>query len=151
MVDSPEEQLARFMSPYAPEIGEQACEVLDRVRALAPGAVELVYDNYNALVVGFGPSERTADAILSVVLYPRWVTLGFGFGAALADPSGLLQGSGSRYRSIRLRAAVDLDDGRVCDLIRQALAAAPVPLARLGERYMVITSISRQQRPRRPL
>jgi len=37
----------------------------------------MVYDNYNALVIGFGPNDRPSLAIFSIVLFPRWVTLCF--------------------------------------------------------------------------
>ena len=47
------------------------------MRARLPGATELVYDTYNALAIGFGPSEKASDAIFSIVLYPRYVTLFF--------------------------------------------------------------------------
>jgi hypothetical protein len=33
------------------------------MRGYLPGAIELVYDNYNALAIGFGPSEKSSDAI----------------------------------------------------------------------------------------
>ena len=59
-----------------------------RMRKYVPDAVELVYDNYNALVVGFGPTERASEAVLSIALYPRWVTLFFLQGARLSDPRG---------------------------------------------------------------
>ena len=63
MKTSPEVQLATFIERYTPEIGALARAVLARMRALVPGAVELVYDNYNALVIGFGPTERASDAV----------------------------------------------------------------------------------------
>ncbi len=40
------------------------------MRSYLPGATELVYDNYNALAIGFGPSERASEAIFSIALYP---------------------------------------------------------------------------------
>jgi hypothetical protein len=40
----------------------------------APWA-ELVYDNYNALAIGFGQTERVSDVIFSIAVYPRWVGL----------------------------------------------------------------------------
>jgi len=58
----------------------------------------MVYDNYNALVIGFGPTERPSEAILSIVLYPRDVSLGFLQGAKLADPKKLLQGRGNQVQ-----------------------------------------------------
>ena len=68
-----EEEFAGLLARYAPEIAERTEAVLARLRERLPGAVELVYDNYNALVIGFGPSERASDATLSVAVYPRWV------------------------------------------------------------------------------
>jgi hypothetical protein len=114
-----------------------------------PGAVELVYDNYNALAIGFGPTERASDAIVSIALYPRWVSLFFLNGAGLPDPESLLVGSGTRVRSIRLRAAADLDQSAVRNLIAAAVygAAKPWPA---GSSRLIIRSVSSKQRPRRP-
>ena len=60
-----------------PEIGALAKAILGKMRKRLPRAVELVYDNYNALVIGFGPTERASDAIFSIAVYPRWVSLFF--------------------------------------------------------------------------
>jgi len=35
----------------------------------------MVYDNYNGLVIGFGPTERASQGIVSLTIFPRWVTL----------------------------------------------------------------------------
>ncbi|MGH7469475.1 MAG: hypothetical protein ACRENP_16105 [Longimicrobiales bacterium] len=99
---SPAQQLDAFIDRYSPEISAQARAALDRMRACLPGAIELVYDNYNGLVIGFGPNERASEAILSIVLYPRWVSLCFLQGAKLADPHKLLKGSGKVVRTITL-------------------------------------------------
>src|SRR5436305_9799672 len=147
---SPAKQLGGFLAKYAPEIAARAKAVLVKLRARLPGAVEMVYDNYNALVVGFGPTERPSDAIFSLILYPRWVSLCFLQGAGLADPHRLLKGSGKVVRSIVLDAADDLDKPEVEDLIARALAKARVPLDGAGRRRLLIKSISETQRPRRP-
>jgi len=123
-----------------------------RLRRQVPGAVELVYDNYNALVIGFAPSERASEAVLSLALMPRWVTLCFlQGGPALPDPQGLLRGSGTTVRNIRLASARDLEKPAIRTLIRIALDRAKVPIAPSGKRRLVIKSISAKQRPRRPL
>lgn len=147
---SAEKQLATFIAKYTPEIGAVARASLEKMRARLPGAIELVYDNYNALVIGFGPTERASDAIFSLALYPRWVTLFFLKGARLRDPNKLLRGSGKIVRSIVVRDAAMLDDPAVQALIAQALdrAAKAIDAAQPGR--MVIKSISAKQRPRRP-
>jgi hypothetical protein len=116
-----------------------------------PGAVELVYDNYNWLVVGFGPSERASDAVLSIVFAPRWISLCFlQHGPRLPDPHGLLRGSGKRVRNVRLESAKDLATPPVQSLIKEALARAAVPIDPRGRSRLVIRSVSAKQRPRRP-
>jgi hypothetical protein len=147
---SPESRLAGFMAEYTPEIRAVAEQALAKMRARLPGAVELVYDNYNALVIGFGASERASEAIFSIVLYPRWVTLFFLQGAKLADPKKLLQGTGTKVRHIRLTSASDLDKRAVRDLMAGALKAAPKPLASGAPRRMVIKMALSKRRSRRP-
>ena len=67
-------QLDGFLDKYTPEIVKLAKALLKKMRARLPGAIELVYDNYNALVIGYAPSERASEAILSLALYPRYRT-----------------------------------------------------------------------------
>jgi len=55
------------------------------MRKLVPGAIEMVYDNYNWLVIGFSPSERPSEAIFSLVLPAGKATLCFLQGAGLPD------------------------------------------------------------------
>ena len=90
-----------------PAVARVAQEARAILRRQLPAAFELVYDNYNALAIGFSPTEKTPDAIVSVTLYPRWVSLFFLYGATLPDPLRLLQGSGKQVRSIRCRARGD--------------------------------------------
>jgi len=59
-------------------------------------------------VIAFGTSEKAGDIILSIVLYPRFVTF-FLNGVALSDPFELLAGSGSAIRGVKLRPIARLD------------------------------------------
>ncbi len=151
MASSGNPELDGFIARYTPEIAAQTHAVLARLRARLPGAMVLVYDNFNALAIGFAPGEKAGQAILSIAAYPRWVTLFFLQGAGLDDPAHLLQGSGSRVRSIRLAGPETLNDPQVEALIVTALASAAVPIDPGGKGSIVIKSISAKQRPRRPL
>jgi hypothetical protein len=146
---TPSAQLATFLARYDPKVAKAARAALARMRKYVPGAIELVYDNYNALAVGFGPSERASEAIFSIALYPRWVSLFFLQGARLPDPDGLLKGAGVRVRHIVLTEPSVLDSPGVRRLIREALAAAPKRPA-AGRRRMIVKAVSPRQRPRRP-
>jgi hypothetical protein len=149
---SPQSQLEGFMKKYSPGVAKEGRATLARMRRLLPGAVELVYDNFNWLVVGFGASERASEAIFSVVFTPEWITVCFlQNGTALDDPKGLLRGSGKKIRNIKLESAKDLDKPAVRSLMKQALALASPPIDGAGRGLLVIKSVSAKQRPRRPV
>lgn len=57
---SPKQQLDAFIAKYEPKIAAETKKVLAAIRKRLPGAQELVYDNYNALAIGFSPTERTS-------------------------------------------------------------------------------------------
>jgi hypothetical protein len=120
------------------------------MRARLPGAVELVYDNYNALVVGFGPSERASEAVFSIALYPRWINLFFLYGATLPDPKKILKGSGKQVRSILIEDAAELDKPEVRAVMDAALKAADPQIDPKAKRRMTIRAIAAKQRPRQP-
>jgi hypothetical protein len=147
--ESPEAQLARFMARFDPAVARVAEEARRILRERFPGAFGLVYDNYNALAIGFSPTAKTPDAIVSVTLYPRWVSVFFLYGATLPDPLGLLQGSGKQVRSIRLASADTLKTRGVRALLRAAVAQSDIPMPTDGRGATIIKSIAARQRPRR--
>ena len=150
MTETPARQLEGFLAKYTPEMVRATKQSLSRMRKQVPGATELVYDNYNALVIGFGPGERASEAVFSIVSFPRWVTLCFLQGRGLADPHGLLKGNGSRVRNIRLESPATLDRPEVRALLAEALLNAKRPIDPAQPRRLIIKSISVKQRPRRP-
>jgi hypothetical protein len=147
---SPAKQVAGFIAKFDPAIATLTRATRSRVRKRLPTAVELVYDNYAALAIGFGPTEKTSDAIISVAAYARGVTLYFIYGASLPDPDGLLEGGGKQGKFIRITDAAQVDDPKVASLIATAVKHARAPFAKTGKGYTVIKSISAKQRPRRP-
>ena len=70
-------QLRTFLAKYTPAMHAEMKAAHAKMRKLVPGAVEMVYDNWNGLVIGFGPTERASEAVLSIVAAPEHVTLCF--------------------------------------------------------------------------
>jgi hypothetical protein len=146
-------QLDSFLDKYDPKVAAFARRALSKMRKLVPGAIEMVYDNYNWLVIGFSPSERPSEAIFSIVMPPGKVTLCFLQGAGLPDPAKRLTGSGNVVRNIRIYEAGEpdgkvLDDPEVLALINTALNRAKVPMPAKARRKLIIRSVSAKQRPR---
>jgi hypothetical protein len=147
---SPQSQLDTLIDRYTPEVATTARACLQTMRARLPGAMQLVYDTYNALAIGFGPSEKSSEAIFSIVLYPRYVTLFFLQGAKMPDPKKLLQGRGNVVRHIRLELAADLNKPAIRALMKTALKSAKRPIDPKTPGSLTIRSIVPKQRPRRP-
>ena len=143
-------QVAGFIAKFDPAIAKLARASRTKLRKWLPTAIELVYDNYNALAMGFGPTERTTEAVLSIAVWARGVTLYFTYGASLPDPDGLLEGGGKQGRFVRLTSPSVLDDPGVARLIASAVEHSAVPFAEGRRGYTVVKSISARQRPRRP-
>jgi len=146
-----ESQLASFIAKFTPEVASLAVEIRAKMRERYPTALELVYDNYNALAIGYAPAERTSEAIFSIALYPRWVSLFFlQANRGLPDPENRLRGSGNVARHIVLPSAAALDDPAVLALMEEAAARAKVLFDAKGKHRLIIKSISEKQRPRTP-
>jgi hypothetical protein len=147
----PAKQLAGFIARFDPAIARLVRSARRELRKrFFPTAVELVYDNYNALAIGWAPNERASEVIVSLAVFARGVSLYFMHGAKLPDPDKLLQGSGNQGRFIRLVSGLQLDEPAVAALLRAAIRLGKTPLPTTGRGYTVIKSVSAKQRPRRP-
>jgi hypothetical protein len=149
-MDDAETRLEGFIARFSDSVAGQARAAIAAMRALLPGAVILVYDNYNALAVGFGATEKQSGLVFSIAVYPRWVSLFFARGVQLADPDGLLKGEGSRVRHIVLEGTATLDEPGVRALMHQALALADPPIDHERTGRVIIQLVSAKQRARRP-
>ena len=137
-------QLNAIIDRQPPGMARLARSVLARMRARLPGAVEMVYDKKNSLVIGFCSAERASNVINSIAVYQRWINLYFFEGDTLPDPKGLLQGTGSMVRSIRITDAADLDRPAVKALMAEALKCAEPPLDRHAKRRIVLKQSRRR-------
>lgn len=145
----PEQQLRTFIAKFDPENQRLIRQVRTALRKIFPTANELVYDNYNFFVIGYSPTERPTDSIISMAANANGVGLAFPYcGSKLRDPHKLLQGSGSSNRFIRLPSAAALSRPEVVDLVDAAVALCK-PLPPHGKGEVIIRSISAKQRPRR--
>ncbi|MBX3430319.1 MAG: DUF1801 domain-containing protein [Hyphomonadaceae bacterium] len=146
-----EQQLAGFIAKFTPEMAKRIRAARAKMRKRIPQAIELVYDNYNFFVIGYGPSERPSDAIFSLAAQAKGLSLCFLQGAKLPDPKRLLKGSGNVVRNIRLDDATTLDLPDVDALISVAIERAKTPMPAKGKHQLIIRSVSAKQRPRRPM
>jgi hypothetical protein len=144
-----EAQIEGFIDKFSDAVAAEIRAARAEMRRRLPGAFELVYDNYNALAIGYGASEKLEDVVFSIACFPRWVRLFFFHGADLDDPEGLLEGAGAQVRSLKPPNLTVLDDPRVQALMAQALARAR-PIDATQPSRSLVKSVSPNQRRRRP-
>jgi len=145
-----ETQIEGFIAKFTEEMAADIRAARAEMRRRLPGAFELVYDNYNALAIGYGPNEKTGQAVFSLACFPKRVSLCFVRGAALEDPKRVLSGDGNQVRFLALTPLSILDEPDVSALWDQALANAAAPIDAAGTGLTIVKSISAKQRPRRP-
>jgi len=146
---SPEDQIATFLAKFDPGMASSIRSLRAAVRKRLPTAFELVYDNYNFLVFGFCSAPRASTCIASLAANAKGSILSFYYGADLADPHNILQGSGTQNRFLRLESPATLANPEVEALIAAAIAQAKTPLPATIPGPTIIQSISAKQRPRR--
>ena len=143
-----EKQLRSFIAKFSKPDQARIRAARQILRKQLAGAYELVYDNYNFFVLGYGPTERPSEAVLSLAAQADRIALCFMHGARLKDPRKLLKGSGSQVRSVSLETAADLERPEIQAFITEAFDRGAAPLAG-GRVTLVIRSVSAKQRPRR--
>jgi hypothetical protein len=142
-------QLAEFIGKFDPRMGKLIRSCRAAVRKRLPTANELVYDNYNFFVIGYCSTERASDCIVSLAANSKGMTLFFYYGARLADPAKILEGSGNQVRFIRMESAATLARPEVEALVAAAIAHGKNPLPETGRGRTIVRLISPKQRPRR--
>ena len=94
-----EKQLNGFIDKFEPKHQALIRAARKALRRQFPTAHELVYDNYNFFVIGYGPTERPSDCIFSIAAASNGVGLCFIHGASLPDPKKIPVGAGKRLDS----------------------------------------------------
>ena len=133
MGHSPPKELIKFLKPYDRAIQDLALGLRKLVlEELAP-CCENIYDAYSAVAIGYGWTDRMRDGICHIAVYSKHVNLGFNFGATLADPKGILEGSGNQIRHISIKTAADLARPEVSSYLRRACEVYFDDARKLGE------------------
>ena len=98
------------------------CESLRRSVASHHAAlVEVVWPKLKIASFGVGPKKRTQHYAY-IAVHSSHINLGFYHGSSLADPTGLLEGTGKELRHIKIRDLKSAGSPAVASLLRQAIA-----------------------------
>lgn len=99
---------------------EIALLLRDFVIGQHPDCNELIYDNYNAVAIGYSTTDRQKELYCHIAVYSKYVNIGFNKGTVLDDPKSLLKGTGISIRHITVPDFAIFPDKYVKGLLKQA-------------------------------
>lgn len=141
MAQSPPKELLKFLRPFDRGTRELALALRRVVLEEMAPCHENIYDAYNAVALGYGPTDRLSDGICHIAVYTKHVNLGFNRGALLDDPQGLLKGSGKWIRHITIKTLADLVRPEIKAYLRRARADAGLSPTRQRKESEVVSVV----------
>lgn len=115
-------ELFPILEAASPEAQDIALWLRDFVWDRYPQCNELIYDNYNAIAIGWSPTEKMGHIFCSVAIYRtnNGIHFGFYWGSQIPDPEHRLLGEGKQYRYIRVDSLVAFPEAYIEQLMRDA-------------------------------
>lgn len=108
-------EVEKWFAQHRDELGELAQQWFDVIRASGDDVRELIHDGQPTACVG-------EAAFAYVDVFSAHVNVGFFGGAELADPAGLLEGTGKFMRHVKLKLGALPDAEALIALIGAAYA-----------------------------
>jgi hypothetical protein len=147
--------LFEFLKPFSREIIERALWLREFIWDLYPQTNELIYDNYNALAVGWSPTDRVGHTFCSIAVGRTSNNVHFGFywGSEISDPGKILLGEGNQYRYILVPDTNKFPRAYIKKLVKQAYANS---LAKVKDKKQIMSgqtivkSVSVKKREKKP-
>lgn len=108
------------LASHTPDVQAAARMLEDVIRTELPD-VAVQYDPGNGLLA-FGRSMKMRDLLFALIPHAGWVNLQLADGAFLANPDGLIEGTGKRIRHIKVTSAERARSNPVRDAVRAQIA-----------------------------
>ncbi|HYW08545.1 MAG TPA: DUF1801 domain-containing protein [Longimicrobium sp.] len=122
-----------FLAGYSPEVRALALRACEILHELLPAATVSVKPGWKAISFATGP--KMGDWVCGVMPHRDRINLQL-FGMDLADPAGLLEGTGKTGRHVKVTSLDTLDDPALRALLHAAVEAHGTPA---GERAASVT------------
>ena len=124
-----------ILEGHSDEVRQLAVAVRELIYEVLPQTVEVVWERQRSVGWGTGP-RKFSEQFCYLQAYKKHVSLGFYHGGELADPDGLLPGSGGTQvggklsmRSVQLRTVEDVEQPALRRLVEEAATHGVPPPA----------------------
>ena len=113
-------ELKKFLEFYPERVQSLFNWLREFVWDMFPTSNELIYDNYNAVAVGWSVTDKLGHTFCSIAAFSEFVHFGFYWGSQISDPEKKLMGKGKQYRYIVVRDKNDFPKIYIKQLLKEA-------------------------------
>jgi hypothetical protein len=116
--------LIKFLGVFPEQTKETVLWLREYVWDQYPKTNELIYDNYNAVSLGWSLTDKLSHLFCTIAIFRTNHSIHFGFywGNEIADPEKLLLGEGKQYRYIIVKDKKGFPKTYMKKLIKEAYA-----------------------------
>jgi hypothetical protein len=113
-------EVMAFLTRYPPEVRD----LVHALRRLIRDTIPEVHESLDlpAKIIAYGFGTGYSDMICTIIPSQKGVKLGIVRGAEMADPDGLMEGTGKRHRHVVLTTLSDLEKPGLKPLLVAAVA-----------------------------
>jgi hypothetical protein len=144
-------ELKKFLAFYPANVQSLFLWLREFIWNAFPESNELIYDNYNALAVGWSVTDKLGHTFCSIAAFSEFVHFGFYWGSQIADPERKLLGKGKQYRYIVIRDKNEFPKTYIRQLLKEAYANSLAKVKETDERPHSLTivkcSLPNKRRP----
>ncbi len=143
--------ITKCLKPFPKEIIHRVLSLREFVWDLYPKCNELIYDNYNAVAVGWSPTDRMGHVFCNLAIGRTSHNVHFGFlwGSKLSDPDKILIGEGNQYRYILVPELKKFPKKYIIKLVKEAYINALSKVkdpGQLKSGLTIVKSVSEKKR-----
>ena len=140
----PPAELVEFLRRYPPAVQSLVLGARKLIHEELAPCHEHIFSMPRTVVLAYSATGKViADGVCVVTAWRQHVTLGFSRGVDLADPTGILQGTGKAMRHVRLQSLEDVGRPEIRALLRRARQQAGITRKR-GVAPEVVTTVKKQ-------
>lgn len=152
-MENTEQQIEHYLLPYNEALSNLVQELRSCIKEQTQPSIELVFDTYNSLNIGYGFTEKAWDCYCGIIVYRKHLNLSFPSGATLTDPEGILQGKGAKVRHLKIKSLADIKEPLVSAILGEArtnaFSALADPPSSTTCRTVIKESSGKKRRPTR--
>jgi hypothetical protein len=119
-MEEAEQQITEFLEPYSEEISTFAQALRAFLKEETKPSYELAGKSAQSFNIGYGFTTTAWDCYCAIIVYRKHINISLPSGAALSDPNGLMHGTGSRVRHLKITELKDVQTAAVRKLLKEA-------------------------------